>query len=332
MTNPFHPAESAEPRIKALVFGDTDAGKSYLALSSPGKIAVIDTEGGTAFYAGRKSLSAFDVLPTKTYADVKAAVAFLANEKHDYQTLVIDPITIIYETLQTSATILRARQNAKRNYGSSDADEADLEHSDWGRIKRNYKALMSSLVNLDMHVIVTAREKEVTVRDPKTKQFVPTGEYKADAEKGTAYWFDVVVRMVKTPDGRVAIIHKDRTVEDEAVNRTVPSPTFTTLFADALKRKGKGKRKVQDDDEAAAADVAAEEAALHPTAEQVAALAAALKAVGADTERMQREMKIADWSELRPEQVERLTARAVAQAEQAKASTNGTEAKVEATV
>ena len=316
MSNPFHAAESVEPRIKALVFGDTDTGKTYLGLSAPGKVAVIDTEGGTAFYAGRKSLSDFDVLPTKTYADVRAAVAYLANEKHDYKTLVIDPITIIYETLQSAALIRRAEMNRKRSRGSSDPDEADLEMLDWGRIKRAYKNLMTSLVNLPMHVIVTAREKEVTVRDPKTGDTHATGQYRADAEKGTAYWFDVVVRMVKTPEGRAAVIHKDRTVEDEQVNRTIVGPTFTTLFADVLKRKGKGVRKVQSDDEAAAIDAAAEEAATHPTQEAVAALTEWLDAAGADTARMKADLNVASWSDLSPAQVEKLTARAKAQAEQ----------------
>ncbi len=329
MTNPFTPPEKVAPKIKGLLIGDTDSGKTYAALSAPGRIAVIDTEAGTAHYAGRKSLSPFDVLPSKTFADALAAVKWLATEKHDYQTLVIDPITIIYGTQQTAATMRRAQQNAKRNYGSTDSEEADLEQSDWGRIKRNHNNLMAELVNLDMHVIVTAREKEVTVRNPKTKQFEGTGEYRADGEKGLAYWFDVVVRMVKTPTGRVGIIQKDRLVEDATVGRRVESPTFATLFADALKGKGKGKRTMQTDDEAAAKDVAAEEAALHPTDEQVATLDEWLTAAGADQERMKADMKVSGWDELRPEQVEKLTARAKAQAE---ASKNGTESKVEATV
>lgn len=331
MTNPFTPAQQIDPKGKGLFFGATDSGKTYAALSAPGKIAVIDTEGGTAFYAGRKSLSDFDVLPTKSYADAMAALDFLEGGKHEYKTLVIDPVTIIYGVLQEAALIRRAEMNRKRGRGATTVDEADLEQMDWQRIKRSYTRLMTRLVNLDMHVIVTAREKEESVRDPKTGQFEKTGVYLPDAEKGTAYWFDMVVRMVKTPEGRVGIIEKDRTIEEETVNRRVEKPTFDALFADVLKRKGKGKakRNVPSDDEAAAKDAAAEEAALHPTDEQIASLDEWLAAVGADTDRMKREMHVEKWVELRPEQVERLTARARAQAE---ASKNGTEAKVEATV
>lgn len=322
MTNPFSAAESVEPHAKVLAHGGPGVGKTFLGLSAPGKVAVIDTEGGTAFYAGRFD---FDVLHTKSYADFMAAIDFLATGKHDYKTVLIDPVTVIYETLQEAAVTRRAEMNRKRGRGATTVDEADLEQLDWGRIKRSYKRAMTALVNLGMHVIVTAREKAETVRDQKGN-FEQTGKFLPDAEKTTAYYFDVVLRLVDEGGKRVAIITKDRTGSHE-LDARVADPTFDSLFGKVLKSKGKGKRKVQDDDEAVARDVAAEEAALHPTAEQLAALEAALKEVGADTERMQREMQIEGWEELRPDQVERLTARALADIA---ASKNGKAEKVEA--
>lgn len=323
MTNPFTAAESVEPHAKTLIYGGPGVGKTFLGLSAPGKVAVIDTEGGTAFYADRFK---FDVLPTKTYADAIGAINFLATSKHDYRTLLIDPVTILYETLQEAALIRRTEMNRRRGRGATTIDEADLEQLDWGRIKRSYKRLMTALVNLPMHVVVTAREKEETVRDPKSGQFETTGKYKPDAEKTTAYYFDVVVRLIDDNGHRAAIVTKDRTGTHELDER-VADPTFASLFSDVLKSKGKAKRQVQSDDEAAAKDAAAEEAANRPTDEQIASLTEWFATAGIDAESVMRDLRVSAWSELRPEQVTRLTERA-----KAKAESNGTAEKVEAPV
>ena len=250
-SNPFKAAEQVAPKIKMLLFGVSGVGKTYFALTAPGKVAAIDTEGGMAFYArraGKGQLSEFDVLQTKTYRDVQSAVQFIATNPSAYSTLVIDPVTVIYETLQDAAQIKRA---ARRQ----DPD-ADLEMLDWQRIKRSYKALMTELVNLPVHVIVVAREKDETER--KGSESIKVG-VKPDAEKGTAYFFDTVVRLVPSEGGREAIVLKDRT-GTHALNARLENPTFQTLFGSAIKagRKDHGVRSVQDDNEAAAIDAADE--------------------------------------------------------------------------
>jgi hypothetical protein len=265
LPSPFRPAVKVEPRVKCLVFGPPGIGKTYFALGAPGPIAVIDTEGGTAFYAGRKGLSKFDVLPTKTYRDVKAAVEYLAEHPGAYPTLVIDPVTVIYETLQDAAQVKRA---VRRN----DPD-ADLEMLDWGRIKRQYKSLMTALVNLPTHVIVTAREKDET--EKRGSDMVKIG-VKADAEKGTPYWFDIIVHLVPAPGGREAVIAKDRTGTHELAAH-VENPTFTGLFGAILAGKGTEARHLQDDGEAAAIDAEEELAGARLSSAIVSALRKAKK-------------------------------------------------------
>ena len=254
--NPFRPAEAVVPKIKALVFGAAGVGKTYLSLTSPGRIAIIDTEGGTAFYArraGTHGLSQFDVLSTKTYRDVQAAIQYITANPGAYETLVIDPVTVIYEVLQDAALIKRAEVNRRRGRGG-DSDDTDLEMLDWGRIKRAYKALMTELGNLPVHVIVTAREKAEQER--KGNEIVTTGQ-KADAEKSTGYYFDTVLRLVPTATGREAIILKDRT-GIHALNAHVPEPTFQSLFGAVIK-SGTGAtaaRAIPSDDAAAQTDAA----------------------------------------------------------------------------
>lgn len=261
--NPFRPAEQVAPKVKALLYGTSGIGKTYCALTSPGKVAVIDTEGGTSFYASRVGtggLSAFDVLPTKTFAQVEQAIAYLKANPGDYETLVIDPVTVLYETLQDAALRYRtdkSAQKARQRQESFDPDNVDLEQLDWGRIKRSYKRLMTDLVNLPLHVVVIAREADLTEEQMVNgrKQRTKIGA-KPDAEKSTTYYFDAVIRLVPgQKGGRDAVVEKDRTGSLELGAR-IPNPTFAALFSKAIAVGGTGVRSLESDAEAAAIDAA----------------------------------------------------------------------------
>lgn len=245
-----------KPRVKALIYGASGVGKTYLSLTAPGRIAMIDTEAGSSFYADR-GLTDYDVLSTKSYKDVRDAIATLAANQGNYQTVVIDPITTIWETLQEAASIAR-----KKKRGTD--DEVDLELLDWSKIKRLYKSLMTDLINLPLNVIVTAREKEDMER--KGMELVRVG-FKPDAEKGTSYAFDTVIRLVKVEGGRVALIQKDRT---GATDTKVENPTFATLFP-FLSAPVKGKTERHLGSDTAAAEVDATEVILDPAGIELAA-------------------------------------------------------------
>jgi hypothetical protein len=254
--NPFRPAEQVEAKAKCLIYGPPGGGKTHLGLTSPGRVAVIDTEGGTAFFAarvGRYSLHPFDVLPTKTFAEVEAAVDYLGSNPGLYETLLIDPVTVLYETLQDAAQMRRKETN-RRKGGGREVDDPDLEQLDWQRIKRSYKRLMTDLVNLPMHVMVTAREREVT--EERGDRRVHVG-WKPDAEKSTAYYFDIVLRMIEAKgrghQGRQVTVEKDRT-GTLPLGTVIPAPTFRKVFGRALRIEGTAQRGLQQGEEAAQID------------------------------------------------------------------------------
>lgn len=262
--NPFAPIADAAVWIKALLYGSWGTGKTYFGLGAPGKVAVIDTEGGTAFY--KAVFPDFDVLTTKSFRDILEAITYIETHPGLYGTLVVDPVTVIYETLQEAALKARVVKKARTGGSGFDPDSVDLEILDWGKIKRQYKGLMTRLVNLPLHVIVVAREKDDTVMKGGEMQKLGV---KPDAEKSTSYYFDVVVRTTVKGEQRVFTVEKAR----GTIGATLPlgsswiDPTFASLFGAALKGepvKAKGAkgtkveappaRVVPSDDEASSKD------------------------------------------------------------------------------
>ena len=245
--NPFRPPVQSGKRVKCLVYGPSGVGKTYFALTAPGRVAVIDTEGGTSFYAERPGISAFDVLPTKTFAQVEAAVAYLRANPTAYATLVIDPVTVLYQVLQDAAQQHRAEKRRD--------PDADMEQLDWQRVKRAYTRLMNDLVNLPLNIVVVAREADLT--EERTgpngrKERVKIG-VKPDAEKSTTYHFDAVLRLEPSRNGRDAVVEKDRT-GTVALGARIPNPSFSDVFAAVLNGTGEVERNVPSDEAASRID------------------------------------------------------------------------------
>jgi hypothetical protein len=213
MNNPFTAATKVEKKLKVLVYGESGSGKTWFALTFPGKVAVIDTEGGTELYGGRQDVQGFDVIRTKSFADVEQAVSFIEQDAgKTYQTLVVDPITVIWQVLQDAAM---------KKYGTQ---AGTLSFQGWGVIKREYNRLFTRLANLPIHVVVTARLKEDYV---KSGNDLTLAGVKPDAEKNTPYIFDIILRL-ENNGSRYAVVEKDRSgqlpgkIENASFNNLAP--------------------------------------------------------------------------------------------------------------
>jgi len=190
--NPFKPAEPTKLYLKLGIYGATGTGKTNLALSACdlGKVCVIDAEGGTTAWRG---IYKFDVINTTSYWDAQKALDYIESGESDYDTVVYDPATILYES------IIEARVRFVGKI-KGEGDAGQIRVADWGHIKRIYKWLMKRFVNLPMNVIVTFREKEkISYKDPDNPQYLGLT---FDGEKASDYWFDVWGRMIIHPDGR----------------------------------------------------------------------------------------------------------------------------------
>jgi len=198
----FRPAGGTNRRLKLLLWGDTGTGKTTLSLQFPSP-AVIDLEGGTEHYGGEFS---FDVLKATTSQDITAAVNWLLANDHDYRTLVIDPITLFWDSLQRhwSDVFLRRNKGSKGHR----LEYYDLQPRDWMTIKADHKEFIRKLIQLDMNVIVTARQKTLYA----DQGFMRAVGETFDGEKGLPYLFDTILRLYRDEKGRfMAENIKDRT-------------------------------------------------------------------------------------------------------------------------
>lgn len=177
------PASSVDKRMKLFLWGASKAGKTVLALQFPAPY-VIDMERGTDHYG---DLYKFDVLKTEDVDLVIEQITALKTEKHEYKTLVIDSISVLWDAFQTKWTDIIAGVKDPK----AENPYYELSFGDWRIINPEWAALMRSLVDLDMNVIATAHSK---VKYKKGSMAVTDGDT-FDSQKDTNYYFDTEIQM-----------------------------------------------------------------------------------------------------------------------------------------
>ena len=191
----FKKASPTSDRLKIYIYGKSGTGKTTTALSFPSPV-VIDAERGTDHYGGKFD---FDVLYTSDPVKVVAAIDELLRDPQVYKSLVVDPMTVIYDSILKNKEIYLREKNGNSRY--------ELQPLDYKSIKAEVRSLMNKLLSLDMNVIVTARSSDIYA---KGKFMELIGE-KAEGHKDLPYMFDVVIGITVDDEGkRWAKVDKDR--------------------------------------------------------------------------------------------------------------------------
>jgi 5'(3')-deoxyribonucleotidase len=177
-------------RLKALFYGSAGAGKTTCAISFPG-CYLIDTEKGAtnAQYVKLLEQNGGVVFQTSDFDDMVKEVKSLLSERHDYRTLVIDPITTVYDDLVTKAEV-KVGSEFGRHYSEA---------------KKQWKRLGNLLLRLDMNVIITCHQKNLY---GEAAMKVIGNTY--DGPKGLDYLFDLVFEVGKKGKDRVGTVRKTR--------------------------------------------------------------------------------------------------------------------------
>jgi hypothetical protein len=188
--------EAVTKRLKLFMFGPAGVGKTTAAIQFPNSY-IIDAERGTENYDKLITASGSSVFQTTDVNEVVQEVKALLTEKHDYRTLVIDPITPIFNDLLDKCET-QVGADFGRHYGAAN---------------KTMKRLANLIMNLDMNVIVTAHAKAEYGENLRKLG------YTFDGWKQLDYWFDLVVELGKKGKKRMARVAKTRieTFPDEDV-------------------------------------------------------------------------------------------------------------------
>src|SRR6476660_4022470 len=134
--------EAVTKRLKLFMFGPAGVGKTTAAIQFPNSY-IIDCERGSENYDKLITESGAAVFQTTDIQEVIAEVKSLLTERHDYRTLVIDPITTIYNDLLDKCET-QVGSDFGRHYGAAN---------------KTMKRLANLIMSLDMNVVVTAHAK-----------------------------------------------------------------------------------------------------------------------------------------------------------------------------
>lgn len=184
------PEASGPKRLKLFLYGPAGVGKTTAAIQFPNSY-IIDSEKGTENYAKLITASGSAVFQTTEIREAIAEVKALLTEKHEYRTLVIDPITTLYNDL-----LDKCEQKVGADFGRH-----------YGAANKEMKRLANLIMALDMNVIITAHAKTEYGQNLAKLGFTFDGWRQLD------YWFDLVIELGKRGKQRFGKVVKTRMEE-----------------------------------------------------------------------------------------------------------------------
>lgn len=201
----FQKAERKQSKLRLAISGPTGSGKTKAALRIAtgigGRIAVLDTENGSAsLYADEFD---FDVINLRApYAPERFTDVIKAAEANGFTTLIIDSATHEWSGVGGCLELVDklAATTHKGNAWSA-----------WNEVTPRHRNFIDSMLQSNIHIIVTLRSKMDTAQevDSKGKKRVVTLGLKAEQRDGIEYEFTVVLDLLH--DCHYALAKKDRT-------------------------------------------------------------------------------------------------------------------------
>lgn len=181
--------ETIQKRLKVLLYGPAGVGKTKASIQFP-KPYLMDTEKGAENeeYVELLRNAGGAYFGTADFDDMAKEVLALLSESHDYQTLAVDPITVVYNDL-----LEKAGKKVGTDFGRHYA-EAD----------RAMKRLINLMLRLDMNVVVTCHAK-----NQYGDGMAVLGQT-FDGYKKLDYLFDLVIELQRRGKDRVGVVRKTR--------------------------------------------------------------------------------------------------------------------------
>lgn len=201
-----------DQRLKCMFYGAAGVGKTIAAVQFP-KPYIIDTEGSTnkPQYVKQIEKSGGAVLMTVDFEEMVQEVRELLTTEHEYKTLVIDSLTLLYNDL-----LEKAERKVGTDFGRH-----------YGEANKRMKQLLNLLFRLDMNVIITSHSKN------EYGQNLSVLGQTFDCYKKLDYLFDLVFEIQKRGKDRVGLIKKSR------IEGFPDTESFPFSYEEIAKRYGK---------------------------------------------------------------------------------------------
>lgn len=199
MTLRGKPPETIQKRLKMLLYGPAGVGKTMASIQFP-KPYLIDTERGAENdgYVSALKAAGGAYWFTCDADEMIDEIRNLISTKHSYRTLVIDPLTVLYnDLLDKSAASLATRDDPTGTAFGRHKGPAD----------RKIKHLLALLLRLDMNVVITSHAK--TKWEKAGKEIIDAGQT-FDAYSKLDYLFDLAFEVQFRGKDRVGIVRKSR--------------------------------------------------------------------------------------------------------------------------
>lgn len=201
----FQKAVRHQSKLKLAMTGPSGSGKTLSALliakGIGGKVAVIDTENGSAsLYAGRPDVPEFDVLNlSPPYTTLKYLDAMAGAAKAGYEILIIDSIS---HQWAGEGGILQKKEHL-------DAGGKGNSYANWGKLTPEQEKFKSAMLHFPKHLIATMRSKQdyAQIEEGGKKKIQKLGMAPVQRD-GMEYEFTVVLDMDMANQAQAS---KDRT-------------------------------------------------------------------------------------------------------------------------
>ncbi len=196
----FAPAVKTESKLRMAIAGPSGSGKTYTALALAaalvpgGKVAVIDTEHGSA--AKYADLFKFDVAhaaPPYHPDGLIKLVTYAAN--NGYDVIIVDSVSHYWNG---AGGVLDLKEDAERRMRNPNSYTA------WKDVTPIHQRMVDTLVAVNAHVIVTMRSKQDYILVERNGKQVPQKVGMAPVQRdGFEYEFDVMMDMDIENVGRI---------------------------------------------------------------------------------------------------------------------------------
>ena len=193
------PPTLIKKRLKVFMYGREKVGKTTSCIQFP-KSYVIDTENGAIHsqYIELLKKSGSVILQTGSIEEVMAEIKALKYDKHDFKTITIDSLTLLYANLV--------------NHYQPLVDNKFAGH--YQKANQDFSRLMSALLELDMNVLLTAHAKTLyDVGKTNGKVTMETCGDTFDCYKKTPYLFDLILEIRNIAGDRLALVKGSRLQE-----------------------------------------------------------------------------------------------------------------------